>query len=145
MTKRFFTNRGRVFCASFSLLTLFLLPLTPASATKNDVTQLRTRLAGAAINGEVPSGDADFRVEPARNRSRFTVEVEDVHLPVGTTLIVDVQHSGVSTTVGSIILNADGSGELRLNSQNGDTVPALVTGDVVIVTHGGIAILAGVL
>jgi hypothetical protein len=48
-----------------------------------------------------------------------------------------------STVVGHIALKF-GGGELELNSQDGDTVPALVKGSMVTVANGGTTILAGV-
>ena len=108
----------------------------------NNDTQLRTRLAGAAIQGKTPEGNAEFRV--CRGRTEFKVEVENVNLAAGTILTVSVQHSGVTTSVGQITLSALGFGELDLQSQDGDTVPAVQKGDMVIVSNGGTAILSGV-
>jgi hypothetical protein len=73
------------------------------------------------------------------------VEVEDVNLPQGTKLQVVLDHAGVKTVVGQIVLDAFGFGELELNSQDGDNVPAVKPGDVIIVMHGTTAILSGVL
>jgi hypothetical protein len=67
------------------------------------------------------------------------VDVENVNLPDGTTLDVSV---GI-TLVGHITLKL-GFGELELNSQDGDTVPAVVKGNMVTVANGGTTILAGV-
>ncbi len=105
--------------------------------------RLRTQLAGAAITGQTPSGHADFRLESSRNRSRLNVEVEHVNLQDGTMLDVAVVHAGVSTKVGTIKLKL-GFGELELNSQDGDTVPAVVSGDMVTVSNAGSPILSGV-
>src|SRR5437764_10581921 len=91
----------------------------------NNETRLRTRLAGGAINGKTPEGNADFRSEPAKGRTRLNVEVENVNLPAGTVLDVTVQHGAASTLAGHITLNAFGGGELELNSQDGATVPAV--------------------
>ena len=110
---------------------------------KNGETRLRTRLAGAAIQGKTPEGSADFRLD-AKGRSRLNVEVEHVNLAGGTILDVSIQHGTTSTVVGHITLSAGGSGELELNSQDGDTVPAVQSGDMVIVNNGAVAILTGV-
>jgi hypothetical protein len=110
---------------------------------QNTEVRLRTSLAGGAIGGVVPSGSADFRMEASKNRSRLNVEVEHVNLPQGNMLQVSVTHMGTITAIGTIKLNASGSGELELNSQDGDTVPAIAKGDVVTVMNGASAILTG--
>ena len=108
----------------------------------NNETRLKTRLAGGAIQGKTPEGNAEFRLD-SKMRSQFKVEVEHVNLPAGTILDVAVQHGMTPTIVGHITLNAFGSGELELQSQDGDTVPAVVGGDMVIVSNAGTPILSG--
>ncbi len=114
------------------------------SGANNNEVRLRTNLSGGAINGKTPSGHADFRMETSRNRSRLNVEVQDVNLAAGTMLQVVITHGGVPANAGSITLNGFGAGELELNSQDGDTVPAIVKGDVVAVMNGAATILMGV-
>jgi hypothetical protein len=111
--------------------------------SNNAEARLRTSLAGGAIGGVVPSGNADFRMEASRNRSRLNVEVEHVNLPQGSMLQVSVTAAGTTTNIGTIKLDAFGSGELELNSEDGATVPAIVKGDVVTVKSGGKTILTG--
>ena len=106
--------------------------------------RLKTRLAGAAIDGITPEGEAEFRSNPSRGRSSLKVEAEHVNLPAGTVLTVALQHGTVSTAIGQITLNAFGSGELELDSQDGDTVPAVQKGDTVSISNGAVAILVGV-
>jgi hypothetical protein len=104
--------------------------------------RLRTKLAGGAIAGKRPEGNADFRSE--QGRTRLSVEVENVNLPDGTVLTVSVQHGTVITVVGTITLNsASPENELELDSQHGDTVPAIVAGDMATVANGAAVILAG--
>jgi hypothetical protein len=130
-----------------ALLTIAVLAAGTVSLAKadhgngnnNNETRLRTRLAGAAIQGQNPEGNADFRVV-AKKRSRLNVEVEHVNLPAGTVLTVSV----AGNVVGHITLSALGFGELELNSQDGDTVPAVNPGDMVVVSNGATAILTGV-
>jgi hypothetical protein len=131
-----------------ALLTIAVLAAGTASVAKADhgngnnnnaETRLRTRLAGAAIQGQTPEGNADFRID-AKNRTRLNVEVEHVNLPAGTVLTVTV----AGNVVGHITLSALGFGELELNSQDGDTVPAVKAGDMVVVSNGATAILTGV-
>jgi hypothetical protein len=109
---------------------------------KNEV-RMRTRLAGAAIQGKTPEGNADFRSD-SRSRTRLNVEVEDVNLAAGTVLTVVVQDGTTKTTVGTIKLSSFGGGELELNSDDGEAVPAVKKGDMVTVSNAGATILAGV-
>ena len=104
--------------------------------------RLRTDLAGAAIAGKKPAGKADVRMDPSR--SQIDVEVEDVNLAAGTVLTVAVVHGGVSTIVGTITLSSTAENELNLESQHGDVVPAVVSGDMITVSNGATVILAGV-
>jgi hypothetical protein len=110
----------------------------------NGEVRLRTQLAGGAIAGRRPEGNADFRMEPAKSRTRLNVEVENLNLAQGTMLQVSIMHGGVSTNIGTITLNAFGRGELERNSQDGDTVPVIMAGDVVTVSNAGSPILTGV-
>ena len=122
MTKSSNSRNAR---ATLIALTLgALIASTVWADSKTTELRLRTSLAGGAIGGRVASGHADFRSESDRNRSRLNVEVEDVNLADGTVLAVMVSRGGVSTKVGEIHLKA-GIGELELNSQDGDTVPAI--------------------
>jgi hypothetical protein len=66
-----------------------------------------------------------------------------VNLADGTVLAVMVSHGGASAKVGEIHLKA-GTGELELNSQDGDTVPAIMKSDMVTVSSAGAPILTGV-
>jgi hypothetical protein len=153
MTKTTFTNMNRrAACATLSMLVLSAMSLAvPAASAKdgNDGhdggrSRSRTTLAGPAIAGQTPNGHADTRVDSSRGRSRVNVEVEDVNLAAGTVLPVVVIHGDARTMVGTITLDAFHSGELELNSQDGDTVPAVQQGDIVIVMNADVAILTGV-
>ena|SRR5581483_11160646 len=107
----------------------------------NTQVRLRTSLAGAAMTGKKPEGNADFRSD-GNGRMRLNVEVENVNLPDGTMLTVAITHAGVSTTVGTITLRA-GENELELDSQHGDAVPMVASGDMITVSNGAAVILAG--
>jgi hypothetical protein len=109
---------------------------------KKTEVRLRTKLSGAAIQDQTPGGNADFRSD-SRGRTRLNVEVEHVNLPAGTVLTVSVQHGATVTPVGSITLAAAAENELELDSQDGDVVPAVQTGDMVTVSNAGATILAG--
>jgi hypothetical protein len=139
----------RSFCAALSLAILSMVSVVPASAKEGESgsqsqSRSRTPLAGPVLNSETPNGHADFRVDSGHNRTRLNVEVQDVNLAQGTKLTVVIDRSGTRTTVGSIQLDALHSGELELNSEDGDSVPAVQKGDIVIVMNGNSAILTGV-
>ncbi len=132
----------RIYASLFTALLMIGAANTVyADGDAHNGTQLKTRLAGAAIQGKTPEGSARFHSD-ARGM-RLTVEVEHVNLPAGTNLGVGVSHAGVSTSIGTITLSISGEGELELDTRHGDTVPALVKGDIVTVSNGGAAILAG--
>jgi hypothetical protein len=109
---------------------------------QNSEARLKTRLAGAAIQGQTPEGNADFRSDQ-NGRVRLNVEVEHVNLPAGTVLTVSVQDGATVTVAGTITLSATGERELELNSQDGATVPAVQKGDMITVSNAGKTILAG--
>jgi len=91
-------------------------------------------LSGEDINGLTPKGKAEFRVRG--QQTKFKVEVERVNLPDGTALTVKVNDNAV----GALTLNL-GTGELELNSNDGDTVPQIRQGDRVTVTDSNGAVL----
>ncbi len=130
------TSRRKAF---FAAAFLFVAPALILA--KGGETRMRTSLAGGAIAGMTPSGHADFRA--SSGRARLNVEVEDVNLVAGTKVdvIVDGQE------IGSIIISAAPvrGGELELNTQDGQSVPALKTGSLLVIRNGEAAILSGVL
>ena len=132
-----FTSRRKTLCAAAML---FLTPILILA--KGSEIRMRTALAGGAIAGLVPSGQADFRAIESQGRTRLNVEVEDVNL-VGSK--VDVFVDGEK--IGSITISAAPirGGELELNSQDGQLVPAVKSGALVVVRNGATAILSGVL
>jgi hypothetical protein len=135
----------RLFCINAALFSALLMlgaaNTVYADKDANKGTELKTRLAGGAILGKTPEGSAKFRA--SASRMQLTVEVEHVNLAAGTELDVAVSHGGVGALIGSITVSAFGEGELELDSRHGDTVPALVKGDMVTVSNGGTAILSG--
>ncbi len=115
-----------------------------AWAGGNGETRLKARLAGPAIGTLRPSGAADFR--SASGRSRLNVEVEDVNLAAGTQLSVWSQRgANAPSMIGVITLGPPPlrTGELELNTQDGQSVPAIQAGDVITVRNGDQAILSG--
>ncbi len=127
-------------CAVFGLVVS-----TGALSAKDGGTRFRAKLAGPAISGQTPSGEAEFESNASKGRSSLEVEVEHVNLPAATMLDVVLVHGGVSTTVGQITLKSTGEGELELQSEDGATVPAVVKGDTVLVQNAGVGILSGTL
>ncbi len=116
-----------------------------SSGSTSTEVRLRTQLSGAAIQGFTPHGEAEFRSIASRTRSELKVDVENVNLLADTMLDVTVTPAGGSPqNIGQIRLNSLGEGELDLNSQDGDVVPAIQSGVTVTVLNAGTPILAGV-
>jgi hypothetical protein len=125
----------------FGLCAAAIMMATPivVKAENDSEIRLRTTLRGARINGLKPSGHADFRSRPGR--SRLNVEVEDVNVAPGTVLRVLVDGS----PVGTIRVDAmTRGGELELNTNDGDMVPSVKPGSIVVVRSSERALLAGV-
>ncbi|NOT46585.1 MAG: CHRD domain-containing protein, partial [Acidobacteria bacterium] len=89
------------------------------------------------INGVLPTGFAEFEVHSSR--TEFEVRVRQVNIPPGSSLTVFVNNA----SVGSFNLENNGEGRLRLRSDNGQTVPAVVVGTTVQVRFGTTVILSG--
>lgn len=94
-------------------------------------------LQGTTIGGIMPRGTGQY-FEFGANKS-LNVFVNQVRLPGGTVLSVSVG----TANVGTITLSAIGSGELRLNTANGGTVPAIASGDMLSVKNGAATVLSG--
>jgi hypothetical protein len=72
----------------------------------------------------------------------LNVEVEDVNVATGSLLDVYLNGNKIGTIqVAALTLG----GELELNSQDGDVVPAVAKGDVIVVRLGDRALLSGVI
>jgi hypothetical protein len=96
-------------------------------------------LTGAAINGLVPEGDAEYSIE--FNNREFRVRVEEVNLPAGTLLNVLVD--GVKIGTLSVAPSLDRS-ELKLKTEDGQVVPQINSRTRVVVTNqAGATLLAG--
>lgn len=138
--------------ARWTVATLALLALIvavgagSALAGSGSSTQidLRAELNGDDIDGVEPRGEARFveQIDDDEVRREFEVKVQDVNLDPGTEL--DVAVNGDS--VGTITLEDNQDGDLRLRSDDGDDVPALAEHDEVTVsTPEGDVILSGTL
>lgn len=132
------TVKMRATAAYAAAVALMIVAGGSALVAKSGEARLRTDLTGGAIAGKVPHGHADFRSEAGRNRSQLKVEVEDVNLADGTSLEVDV--NGIK--VGTLTLKV-GEGELELNTQDQEVVPAVQKGDVVTVVETAGAVVSG--
>lgn len=115
-----------------------MMPLTLAAKGADEV-RMKTALSGPRLNAVTPSGQAEYRV--ASGRSKLNVQVEDVKVAAGT--VLDVLLDGAR--IGSITVDAlTLGGELELATTDGDVVPAVKKGSLVVVKLGDQAILAGV-
>jgi hypothetical protein len=137
LTRLSSTARAALACVAL-LATLAALAAAPAFADDSE-TIINATLSGAAIGGQTPSGKAVFRERSATDR-KLQVEVQDVNLPAGTVLNVRVNNQ----QAGTLTLDALRAGRLELESERGQTVPAVAGGTAVAVTNqSGGNIVAG--
>ena len=123
------------------LAVLAILTLVSTLLAGDTRIRLETKLAGPAIGGVEPGGEADFSAVHRADgmvRLRLSVGVEDVNYPDGTKLAVKIE----GEIVGYIVLYG-GAGELDLDSEAGHMVPYVKKGDIVKVFFGMNKILAG--
>ena len=111
-------------------------PSPSPSGSPNAGGDLFAGLSGATINGVLPTGFAQFEIHSSR--LELEVRVNQINLAGGTQLAVVVD--GVN--VGSMFVSS-GEGRLRLRTDNGQTVPAVVVGSTIVVQNGGSNILTG--
>lgn len=113
---------------------------SPSPSPNPNEIRLESRLAGAAINGLLPKGQARFRSRSS-SRRELEVEVEKVNLPAGTVLNVLIDN----TNVGQLNLNSNLEDELKLETEHGAIVPNVTSTSTVVVTNAqGNTILSGV-
>ncbi|MET0647143.1 MAG: hypothetical protein ABW208_11020, partial [Pyrinomonadaceae bacterium] len=112
------------------LATLAVLAAAPALAGDDEII-INAGLSGAAIGGSTPHGKAVFRQRPG-NDLKLEVEVQDVNLPAGTVLNVFVGGQQIS---GVITLNSFRVGEVELETERGQAVPAVTNGTTVAVRN----------
>lgn len=89
------------------------------------------------MNGVLPGGFAGYEVHSSR--TELEVHVLQVNLQIGTSLSVVVD----GTAAGNMILGSGGRGQLRLRSDNGQTVPTIIIGSTIVVKNGDSTILSG--
>jgi hypothetical protein len=103
------------------------------------MNEFEAKLSGAPIGGVTPKGEAEFEIEGAN--SEFKARIENVNLAAGTVLDVLVDGTKVGTvTVASGLQRS----ELRLKTEDGQTVPAINSRTrVVVADASGVTIVAG--
>ena len=111
--------------------------VSPSPSPSPNGNGLFAALTGATVNGVLPNGFAEYEVE--NSRRRLEVRVRQVNLPNGTSLNVLVDN----VSVGQLVLDRN-EGRLRLRTDNGQTVPVVVSGSTIQVSNGGTRIVSGV-
>jgi Domain of unknown function (DUF4214) len=130
MNRLFLSSFGRAAVACVALVaTLAAFAAAPAFAN-DDETIIEAGLVGAALGGQTPHGKAVFRQRPG-NDLKLEVEVEDVNLPAGTVLNVLIGGQQVAT----LTLGALRAGEVELETERGQSVPAITNGTSVAVRN----------
>lgn len=120
------------------LFTVSLVAVSANGGSADVVTRIEADLAGAAINGLVPRGEAEAKTFVDGSR-KFEVDVTNINLPDGTILNVSVDGARVGTLrlIGML-------GELDLETANGQTVPPINSRTRVVVSdQAGNTIVAG--
>jgi hypothetical protein len=125
--------------ATLALLALIAsLAVIPTATAQDDgpsiLIRLRTVLHGPVLNGEKPSGKAEFEQE--NSRRKFSAEVDNVKVANGTVLVVKVN----GQRVGKITVQLEG-GALLLT---GKRAPSVTKGTRVGIFLGTQRILTGV-
>jgi hypothetical protein len=119
---------------------VFALSLIAVSAKDGSdvVSKIEASLAGSAINGLIPRGEAEAKTFADGNR-KFEVHVTNVNLPDNTVLNIFVDGANVGT------LRLVGlTGELELETKDGQTVPQINSRTRVVVSNqAGNTIVAG--
>src|SRR5918993_401141 len=123
---------------SFAMLAMIAMSLLifgivhNANATSSEIRMLADL---NPTNGGIADGRADYRERG--NSMRLNVEVEDVS-PNST---FNVEISG--EPIGAISTSSFGVGELELNTNDGQVVPKILTGDLVQIFQGTELVLSG--
>lgn len=110
---------------------------SPTITPNDSENEIFAILSGPVLNGVLPRGFAEFEINT--NRTEFEVDVRNVNLPIGTSLSVLVDN----VMIGNIAIASSGEGELKLRTDNGQTVPVVSVGSTIIIKNGGDTILSG--
>lgn len=120
------------------LFTVSLVAVSASDGGSDVVTKIEADLAGAAINGLVPRGEAEAKTFVDGNR-KFEVDVTNINLPDGTILNVSVDGARVGTLrlLGMM-------GEFEVETADGQTVPQINSRTRVVVSdQAATTIVAG--
>ncbi len=128
--RRNILNGRTVFTAAAVVLGTSLLVFAGGNRTR-----LEGRLTATSDQESLASGKAKF--EMRGDRTRLSVQIEDI-VAAGA---VEITVGG--TSLGTVQINAVGQADVNLDSRDGDFVPVLEDGDVIVVTAGGTVILTG--
>ena len=111
---------------------------TPAPSPNGEL-RIEAKLAGAAISGLRPVGEAKFKVDG--DGRELEVEIERLNLPANTTLSVFIDN----VKAGDLVLSSTMETKLELESEHGQTVPNVITGSTAAVVNSqGQTVLSGV-
>ena len=123
--------------ALLALAAVAFAALPAGAQASGSGTQLRATLHGSAA---FPGADGKARFRDLGGEQELEVEVEDANRLAGTRL----RALAGGKQVGTLRINRFGIGSLNLNSDQGDTVPAVKAGTRVRVrTAGGTLVVSG--
>ena len=123
--------------ALLALAAVAFAALPAGAQASGSGTQLRATLHGSAA---FPGADGKARFRHRGGEQELEVEVEDANRLAGTRL----RALAGGKQVGTLRINRFGIGSLNLNSDQGDTVPAVKAGTTVHVrTAGGTLVVSG--
>lgn len=133
-------SNGRLlaFAIAMALVTsVLLLPALVSADGSSSGCEIDAILSGAAINGVIPRGEAEFGCEPSGG-NHFNVWVENVNLSAGTVfdVLVDGAKVGLLTLPGNLA-----HAELELKGQMNSQMNSRTR--VVVATQSGITVVAG--
>ncbi len=139
-------KNGQIWKIGFVIAAIFAWVVVPfvmqdgVSAAGTVPILVRTANLVSPTGSINPHGAAEYQLYASGHRE-IEVEIEDVSLPAGTALnaIVD------GNSIGSVVLEADQRGRLKLRTEDGQTVPVTNDGSTVEVRNGTTVLVAGVL
>ncbi len=134
---------GRVLAALISLVLLAALPAIAISGdSESSSVASDVELEAELLHHGTEFGDADFRVQDGRMTLDVDAsDLEDLGLMEGNML--DIFVAGEFVT--SVALDGGGgvSFDVQLDTDNGDTVPDVMDGDMIKVKYLGVPVLKG--
>jgi hypothetical protein len=135
---RNFLKIGAVLLLAFAwAIVPFTMNSSIVEADNDSDIRIGATLTGAAIGGVTPSGFAEHRLDDS-GRRRLTVQAFSVNLASGTLLDIYINNQ----IVGQIAVN-NGSGFFDIDTNNGQTVPSVSSGNPITLRQGATTILSG--